>query len=110
MEKVQENADFLKALVSLRPKQAKLLLKTAKSKQLDAICEIILNVIREVIAIPKKLVKKAQKFKKVIRCLTKKTLSKKVRRKWMGKYIKIIRSILSASLPIVSIAMTAAQF
>ena len=110
MEKVHENLPFLKALSSLHSKQAAALLKTAKSKQLDAICEIILNVIREVIAIPQKLVKKARKFKKVIRCLTKKTLNKKVRRKWMGKYIAIIRSILSSALPIVSIALTAAQF
>ena len=110
MEKVAANTDFLKALASLQPKQASALLKTAKSKQLDAICEIILNVIRQVIAIPDKLVKKAKKFKKVIRCLTKKALSKKVRRKWMLKYIGIIRSILSASLPIISIALTAAQF
>jgi hypothetical protein len=110
MDKIEENAAFLKALSTLHPKQASGLLKTAKSSQLDAICEIILNVIREVIALPKKLVKKARKFKKVIRCLAKKSLSKKVRRKWMLKYMTIIRSILSAALPIVSVALTAAQF
>jgi hypothetical protein len=110
MEKVKENTPFLEALSRLHPKQAKALLKTAKSKQLDAICEIILNVVKQVLQVPQKLVKKAKRVKKVIRCLAKKTLSKKLRRKLMLKYIPIIRSILAAALPLVSIALTAAQF
>jgi hypothetical protein len=110
MERVNENNAFLKALATLPPKQATALVKTAKSRQLDSICEIILNVIKEVIVLPKKLVKKAKKVKKVIRCLAKKTLSKKVRRKLMLKYMAIIRNILQASLPIISVALSAAQF
>ena len=107
---MKENVPFLEAVSTLDAKQAKALLKTAKSKQLDAICEIILNVIKQVIELPHKLVKKARKVKKVIRCLAKKTLSKKLRRKLMLKYIPIIRSILAAALPLVSIGLTAAQF
>jgi len=107
---VKENVPFLEAVSTLDAKPAKALLKTAKSKQLDAICEIILNVIKQVIELPHKLVKKARKVKKVIRCLAKKTLSKKLRRKLMLKYIPIIRSILAAALPLVSIGLTAAQF
>ena len=107
---MKENKSFLEALSSLHPKQAKALLKTAKSKQLDAICEIILNVVKQVIQLPQKLVKKARRVKKVIRCLAKKTLSKKLRRNLMLKYIPIIRRILAAALPLVSIALTAAQF
>jgi hypothetical protein len=110
MERIEQNVDFLKAVSQLDIKQSKGLLKTAKTRQLDAICEIILNVIKEVITIPKGLVKKAKKFKKVIRCLARKSLSKKLRRKWMLKYIAIIRNIIAASLPIVSVALSVAQF
>ena len=110
MDRIEKNEGFLKALSSSHVKQAKALIKTAKTKQLDAICEIILNVVKQVIELPQKLVKKARKVKKVIRCLAKKTLSKKLRRKLMLKYIPIIRSILSAALPLISIGLTAAQF
>jgi hypothetical protein len=109
MEHLKENEGFIKALSSSHGKQSKALIKTATSKQLDAVCEIILNVIKEVIIIPKKLFKKAKKYKKVIRRLAKKTLPKKLRRELMRKYIPIIRNILSAALPIISIVLSAIQ-
>jgi hypothetical protein len=110
MERVEQNVSFLKTLSTGHVKQAKALLKTATSKQLDAICEIILNVVKEVISIPQNLVRKARKVKKVIRCLAKKSLSRKVRRRLMAKYLVIIRRIIASSLPIISIALSAAQF
>jgi hypothetical protein len=110
MDRIEKNEGFLKALSSSHVKQAKALIKTAKTKQLDAICEIILNVIKEVIVIPKTLFKKAKKYKKIIRRLAEKTLGRKLRRKLMAKYIPILQSILSSALPILSFAISAAQF
>jgi len=107
MDRLKDNEGFLKALSTSHGKQAKALIKTAKSKQLDAVCEIILNVIREVIVIPKKLFKKAKKFKKIIRRLAEKTLPRKLRRKLMAKYIPIIKSILASALPIISVVLSA---
>jgi hypothetical protein len=107
MDHLKDNESFLKALTTSHGKQAKALIKTAKSKQLDAVCEIILNVIREVIVIPKKLFKKAKKYKNIIRRLAEKTLSRKLRRKWMTKYIPIIKSILASALPLISVVLSA---
>ena len=110
MERVEQNVSFLSMLSKGRVKQAKALVGTATSKQLDSICEIILNVIKQVIAIPKKLVNKAKKVKRVMRCLSKKGLSRKLRRYYVSKYLGVIRRIITASLPVISIGLSAAQF
>ena len=110
MERVEKNVAFLTTLAKGGVKQAKALVLTASSKQLDAICEIILNVVKQVIELPTALVKKAKKVKRVIRCLAKKTLSRKVRRYYISKYLGVIRRIITAALPVISIALSAAQF
>jgi len=110
MERLEQNEGFLKAIATAHEKQAKALIKTAKGNQLDAICEVILNVLKEVVTIPKGIVKKVKKHKKVIRRLAKKTLGKFLRRKLMLKYIGIVQTILSAVLPILSVAIGIAQF
>jgi hypothetical protein len=110
MERLTQNEGFVKAISTAHPKQAKALIKTAKSNQLDIICEIILNVLKEVLAIPKAVFKKVKKHRKVIRRLAKKSLGKFLRRKLMVKYIGIVQSILAAVLPILSVAIGIAQF
>ena len=110
MERLEQNEGFLKAIATAHAKQSKALIKTAKGNQLDAICEVILNVLKEVVTIPKGIVKKVKKHKKVIRRLAKKTLGKFLRRKLMLKYIGIVQTILSAVLPILSVAIGIAQF
>jgi hypothetical protein len=110
MERVAQNEAFVKAIATTHTKQAKALINTAKSKQLDIICEIILNVLKEVIKIPKAIVKKVMKYRKVIRRLARKSLGKFLRRKLMVKYIGIVQTILSAVLPVLSVAIGIAQF
>ena len=110
MERLQQNEGFLKALSTAHEKQAKALIKTAKSSQLDVICEVILNVLKEVIRIPKALVKKVRKHKKVIRRLARKSLGKFLRRKLMLKYIGIVQTVLGSVLPVLSVAIGLAQF
>jgi hypothetical protein len=110
MEHVKENEPFLKALSKAHSKQAKGLIKTAKTKQLDALCEIILNVLKEVIAIPKGIVKKLKKYKKVIRSLAEKKLAKYIRRKVILKYLNIIQTVVGAALPVISVGLGIASF
>ena len=110
MERLQQNEGFLKAVSTTHEKQAKALIKTAKSNQLDVICEVILNVLKEVITLPKAVLKKVKKYKKVIRRLAKKSLGKFLRRKLMLKYIGVVQSVLSAVLPVLSVAIGLAQF
>jgi hypothetical protein len=101
MEKIKENESFLCTVASTRFKRSgKVLIKGAKSRQLDALCEIILNVLKGTITLPTAFVKKFKKHKAILRKLAKKCLKKLFRKKLLIKYFTIVRHIIAAALPI----------
>ena len=101
MDKLKEHEAFLCKLVSTRlKKKSEVLIKDAKPRQLDAICEIILNTIKGVIPIPPKLHKKFKKYKLVLRQLVLKCLKKVLRKKLLIKYFTIVRELVAAVIPV----------
>ena len=106
MKRVNDNATFLKATTLAHPEQCKALLKTAKQVQLDAICEILLNIVRGVIPLKEELFKKESRYRKVLRKIVTKCMQKTVRRELMIKYFGILQKLLTAALPIVGLILT----
>ena len=109
MKRVKDNASFLKATTSAHPEQCKALIQTAHNKQLDAICEILLNIVKGVIPLKEELFKKASKFKKILRELVAKCTNKKARKELMIKYFGILKKLLAAALPVIGLVLAGTQ-
>ena len=107
MKRVKDNEVFLRAATIAHPEQCKALLKTAKQSQLDAICEILLNIVRGIIPLKEELFKKASRYRKVLRKIVTKCMQKAVRRELMIKYFGILQKLLAAALPLIGIFVTA---
>ena len=64
MDNIRKNEAFLHSIVSTKRKKAgTVLVKKAKPKQLDAVCEIILNVLRGTLPLTDNEKKKASQIK-----------------------------------------------
>ena len=109
MKRVKENADFLKAATSAHTTQCKALIQTARKGQLDAICEILLNILRGVIPIKEQVYKQAARVKKVLRQIVLKCSNKKLRKELMCKYFGVIKKLLTAALPVIGVILTGSQ-
>lgn len=106
MKRIRDNEAFLKATTLAHVKQGKALLETAKKEQLDSICEILLNIVSGSIPLKDELVKKASRFKNVLRKIVTKCFNNKARKDLMIKYFKIVQKLLMAALPIVGLILT----
>lgn len=106
MKRIKDNEAFLKATTLAHPEQCKALLKTAKQPQLDAICEILLNIVKGVIPLKEELLKKASRYRKVLCKIVTKCMQKAVRRELMIIYFGILQKLLRLALPIVGIIVS----
>jgi hypothetical protein len=104
MDRVEEHETFLCKVVHTKRKPAETkLIKEAKVGELDSICEVLLNILQGTVPLPEFFVKKAKKYKTVLRKLVKRCLKKLLRKKMLIKYFNIIRELLSVALPICGI-------
>lgn len=96
---ITQASDYLKLFLNTTKHQAKLLLKSASSLQINALCEIVYNLLT--VSVPdktKKLIKKCQKlFKK----LGSRKLSTKTKVRLILSRFGIIISILFALKPLI---------
>ena len=110
MERVRVHQSFLKTVaLTKREEVGKELMKAAKPGDLDAVCEIILNVLRGNVPLTKAVLNKASQHKNILRKLAKKCLKKVIRKKLFIKYFTVIKKLLAAVLPIVGIVLTVIQ-
>jgi hypothetical protein len=111
MESVNDHRSFLHRLASTSSaKDSRELIKNAKPKQLDAVCEILLNILRGTVDVTVKLKRQATKYKAVLRKLVKRCLKKTLRKKLFLKYLTIVKRLIVAALPLIGIALSALQF
>jgi hypothetical protein len=110
MKRVKENQAFLNAIAtSTRERDGRGLIRSAKPKQLDAVCEIIVNILHGVLPISDSVKKKAERHKTVLRKLAKKCLRKLKRKKLFLKYFTIIKRLIVAALPVIGLTLSAIQ-
>ena len=99
---LEEN--FLRDIVNTKLRKDKIaLINQAKPKQLDALCEIILNVLRGTVPLTPAAKKKASKHKTVLRKLAKRCLKKLPRKRMFVKYFTVVKHILTTVLPFIGI-------
>jgi hypothetical protein len=104
MDSLKEHETFLCKVASTRGKKVSLnLIEKAKPRQLDVICEIILNTVQGVLTIAPDLHKKLKKYKLVLRKLAKKCLKKLMHKELLVKYFTIVRHLIAAVLPVCGI-------
>jgi hypothetical protein len=111
MESVKTHKVFLQRLATpASSKTGKDIIQRAKPKELDAVCEILLNILRGTFDIADKLKKKAVKYKTVLRKLAKRCLKRTLRKELFIKYFTIVKRLIVAALPIIGITLSALQF
>jgi len=111
MDNVKDHSIFLHNFTSTTSsKTCREIIKSAKPKQLDAICEILLNILRGTVDVADKLKHHAKKYKTVLRKLVKRCLKKTLRKKLFLKYLTIVKRLIVAALPIIGITLSALQF
>ena len=110
MDRIRIHETFLQTVATTRRETVgKILLKEAKPQQLDAICEIILNLLKGNIPLEQSVYKKTAEHKNILRKLAKKCLKKVIRKKLFIKYFKVIKKLLAVILPSIGITLSALQ-
>ena len=109
MKLIKDNEAFLRATTVAHTEQGRALIATAKKSQLDALCELLLNIIRGIIPLPEDTLRKAVRYKRVLRQLVSKVLKKTLRKELLIKYFNIIKKLLSIALPVIGLIVTGSE-
>lgn len=104
MSKVLSNQEFLRYLCNCKSKQQKLIIKNATKDQINAICEIILNILNGNLKINELQFKKFSSKKSVLRqIVNKNSLKKKKYLIQKGGFLQLlIPSIISGLATVVA--------
>lgn len=95
----ESQGDFLRLLLNTNPRQKRALLKTLQKSQLNAIVQIVYNVLMGNRILPDKDKKDLFKHKTVIRRLVSKGVSQKERKRLLLKYLAHVLKILNVVRP-----------
>ena len=90
---------FLELLATSERKQARALISTMTKSQLNAICEVLINIQFGNIPVNVKDIKKLQRKKNVIVQLTSKTTGANIRKTLIEKEVALILMIIKSILP-----------
>ena len=96
---VKTQLAFLELLATSERKQARALISTMTKSQLNAICEVLINIRFGNIAVNEKDIKKLQRKKNAIVQLTSKTTGVNVRKTLIEKEVALILMIIKSILP-----------
>ena len=96
---VKSQLAFLELLATSERKQARALISTMTKSQLNAICEVLINIQFGNIVVNEKDIKKLQRKKNVIVQLTSKTTGANIRKTLIEKEVALILMIIKSILP-----------
>ena len=96
---VKTQLAFLELLATSERKQARALISTMTKSQLNAICEVLINIRFGNIAVNEKDIKKLQRKKNAIVQLTSKTTEANIRKTLIEKEVALILMIIKSILP-----------
>ena len=96
---VKTQLAFLELLGTSERKQARALISTMTKSQLNAICEVLINIRFGNIPVNEKDIKKLQRKKNAIVQLTSKTTGANIRKTLIEKEVALILMIIKSILP-----------
>ena len=96
---VKTQLAFLEVLATSERKQARALISTITKSQLNAICEVLINIQFGNIPVNEKDIKKLQRKKNAIVQLTSKTTGANIRKTLIEKEVALILMIIKSILP-----------
>ena len=96
---VKTQLAFLELLATSKRKQAPALISTMTKSQLNAICEVLINIRFGNIPVNEKDIKKLQRKKNAIVQLTSKTTGANIRKTLIEKEVALILMIIKSILP-----------
>ena len=109
MKLIKDNEVFLKATINSHRGQGTALVSSAKKHQLDSICEVLLNIVHGIIPVSNDIVKKAARYKSVLRQIVGKLIKTKLRKELIIKYFNIVKQLLAFALPVIGVIVTGCQ-
>ena len=95
---IRKSADYIRLLLSSTKKQARAFLKVANTDQIEAVSELVYNLLT--LTVPHKTKKLIKKCEKVFKRLAKKHLSPKSKLRIILSHFGLILTILLALKPI----------
>ena len=95
---VKNQRHFLRLLVSIKPLQRKAILQTLSDQQVQAVIQIIYNILEGNCSLPEKDKKKLKRYKAIIRQLVFKGMRMKQRKRLLVKYHFVIAALLKPIL------------
>ena len=96
---VKTQLAFLELLATSERKQAQASISTMTKSQLNAICEVLINIRFGNIAVSEEDINKLQRKKNIIRQLTSKTTGANIRKALIEKEVVLILMIIKSILP-----------
>ena len=96
---VKTHQAFLQVLATSTRKQALALIKTMNNPQLNAICEILINIQYGNVPVNEAVKKKLQRKKNIIQELTSKSIETKLRKTLIEKEVGLIVYVVKLILP-----------
>ena len=96
---VKTQLAFLELLATSERKQAQASISTMTKSQLNAICEVLINIRFGNIAVSEEDINKLQRKKNIIRQLTSKTTGANIRKALIEKEVALILMIIKSILP-----------
>lgn len=91
MDNIFKQAHFLSLLDTAHTEQQRALLSTASIGQIEALCEVLLNIIRGVVDVSNSFKRQLQKRAHIVRALLKKSTSRRKKRVLFTKNLQIAK-------------------
>lgn len=99
---IRQCEPFLQMLASSAPKRRKILLQDATSKEIEGLCEVCINILKDNIKLNDKQRRTLRRKKWVIRDLADKNTSKIKCRKTINQHGGFLGNIVAIALPLIT--------
>jgi len=97
--RIRQHAAFLRLLQESSTKQRKVLIESISNVQLDALSQLILNIVQGNVPISDAYIKKLKRHKDVIHSLATRKVSRVKKREALLQLLRLIPFILKPALP-----------
>jgi len=97
--RIRQHAAFLRLLQDSKENQRKALIESMTNSQLDALCQLISNIMQGNIPVTDGYIKKLKRHKNVIYPLVTRKVSRAKKRELLSQLLRLIPFILKPALP-----------
>jgi len=98
--RIRQHATFLRLLQESTPRQRKAVIESITNTQLDALSQLILNIVQGNIPVTDSYIKKLKRYKDIIHSLATRKVSRVKKRDALIKLQRLLPFLLKPTLPL----------